>query len=225
MYWFFHDAQELCEAAKSLYRETMLGKTRFAAIMALLFVGWNVNAQTAAVDDPENEESGDFSEVFVLQYSGSRATHNFELPENRTEWLLVEEKIRSNKVDDEVYYVMLRGEKPDDIFTPELMAIYKTNSEEWLLKKWGPELEQSEQGQPALRSPIPTKQSFFIVFDKDGKEAYRSMPGDRLVRCDSSGFAAKRVKAIRQSKTLSMTEQLNLMYSIMLNETECQKAD
>lgn len=46
-----------------------------------------------------------------------------DLPLSREDRQAIAEKIEKNEIDEEVYYAMLRGEKPDDIFTPEMMTM------------------------------------------------------------------------------------------------------
>jgi len=80
--------------------------------------------------------SGDFGEVFGIVRADTTHKHHYILPQTRFEWEEIAQKIRDNAIDASVSYAMARGEKPADIFTPDLMKLYEVQYEEWVVKKW-----------------------------------------------------------------------------------------
>lgn len=195
----------------------MLRSTLFAAIMALLSVSWNADAQTAAVDDPENEASADYSEVFVMRYRGSRATHNFELPENRAEWLAIAEKVVSGQIDDAVYYALVRGDKPADIFTPDFMGSHQDTIDDWLVQKWAPVMEADQEIEPVVVSVGP-----FTAFGEGGSVRFRPDGSSEPVAIDCSRKLEKLDRFSKDgNRALPNTEELNAMYEILLGQNAC----
>lgn len=191
--------------------------------------------ETEAKVEAENEDGEYFSEVFglsrsqsdiMMRYVPEGSSEEFasissvrisELPKTRAEWQVIAEKIRSNQINDKVYYAMLRGEKPADIFTDELMAMYQTNYESWLLKKWDPGFE-FEKEEPKVERAGP-----FAVFTTDGAWIYETTPDETNIECDR-GFEKKlKFEKMDESQVLPTNEQLDLMYRTMLNEIACER--
>jgi len=149
--YFTPCARGFAKRQQACYDKLMIEKVISSVVLVLFMCAMPALAQSAP-DENDQEPSGEYleyeggvyAEVFGLSRSASLSSgpdHDFTPPENREDWLTIAEKIKNNEIDDAVYYAMLRGEKPEDIFTPDLMEIYQKNYEEWLLSKWEPSIE------------------------------------------------------------------------------------
>ncbi len=232
----------------------MIEKVISSVVLVLFMCAMPALAQSAPDENDQEQggeylkyEGGVYAEVFGLSRSASLSSgpdHDFTLPENRENWLTIAEKIKNNEIDDAVYYAMLRGEKPEDIFTPDLMEIYQKNYEEWLLSKWEPSIEnertrlqgfeeaslvqkraeallaQRSENQDAEISEV-VRTGPFAVFLKDGTEIYNS--SDPGAKCDPSMGSTEDLKSVSESNALPTAEQLNLVYKAIMNELTCQR--
>ncbi len=194
----------------------MFNWAKFVVLVTAPFLTVAAYAQTAPVQNeraPHSKETSEYSEVFGLSRSNANSgysqvfalssTEELSVPQSRQEWLEIAEHIRMGEMNFKVYYAMLRGEKPEDIITPELMTLYKPIYEDWLLKK----LEAEERELPV---------------GQDGTDYLNYHPSIRT-ECDPNLNSNLRQSA--ESTTLPTSDQLNAMYRTMLNKIACEKED
>lgn len=196
----------------------MLKWIKYVGVTALLSHGLAVAQSTEGEreDQISADDQVEYSEVYGIsrsdhtpQYSEAfalvRSADIPELPQTREEWLEIAQHIRDSDINFEIYYAILRGNPPDDIFTPELMAIYQPKYEAWLLAKM--DAEEQEAGE--------LYNGDFLTYAPVGEDGDRSCDPDR----------EEDLAKIADSTALPTTEQLNKMYQIMMGEIACQKSD
>lgn len=185
-------------------------------VAALFFYGQNALAQSDAQSDDRTDEGEfltyeptEYSEVFGLSRSGNSSDFSVvfrsrpseeipELPKTRLEWMDIAKRIKSGDMDYEIYYAMLRGEKPDDIFTTDLMAIYQPLYEDWLLARWDTPSNDASTGE-----------LIYLVKPEENK-------------CNSD--LRPDLTMTQKSSDPPTAEQVQRMFRTMLDAIECDKS-
>ena len=215
MYCFFQTVQELCEAAKRYYGNTMMSWMKYLGVFAVLLTGTNAWSQT------ESETSGgeylqyqpsEYSEVFGVSRGSFGGNRDYVLPENREQWLEVAEKISRNQIDEKVYYAFFRGELPSDIFTPEFLAANEKHIDNWLLEKWA-HLQDEPEEEPVVVSVGP-----FVAYPEGAGESLGQYP--RRIKCDPFFSGAS-----RENKDRPVSKKIKAIRLATQNAIACEHSD